>query len=532
MSQNGYHPQGMQGYGQPNAQYPNTQFQQNGMSQGYPPAQGTQVPGGYGYDAYRPTAAPGYSAPSGQVQKGYTTPQVQFNTGINQGYSQENPQPVQPYQPYTSSLNAQNPPYSMPGGYNVPPQQGGTQGSFIPQTPYSPGYTSPGYQPPQQGGYPPAGYQQGYQQGYQSGYSNPYGQMGRVQPPAQEPAYNPIPLNGGGYVPQKVPVRRQPFTVRNWHLIAAGVLLIALFVFAVLVLKNTPMKILLVILAAGTAGLLWVKPLVAENKRLTYSILALALCLLTAVSFLMKKPAADTSDKGNSSGKTAAGENLPGSGEIQEINPDNASGLNARVETTPAPESKDGNLRERLVTFFTYWSGNRQDEMLPLCAPSWQSKQENPRTALFYLLQNRVPTDCLIESVSGTEADTSRRVTITTHIDRHNGRNPEKFRMTVLMTKENNEWYIDPQSLQSYETLETPDPNITPTVAPTDTPAIYSNTTLYYNSKGGEYYHYDPDCVNVSKKFKPMATFTYGELNNEPYSKLKPCNVCGAPLRP
>ena len=160
-------------------------------------------------------------------------------------------------------------------------------------------------------------------------------------------------------------------------------------------------------------------------------------------------------------------------------------------------------------------------------------KQEDARVSLFYLVGNRNPKDCTIESVSGTDADDSRRVTLTSNIDRHNGKEKEVFRMSVRMTKETGEWYIDPQSLQSNDILETPDPNLTPTPAPTETPAVYSNTILYYNPNKGEYYHADPNCKNVGKKYLPLAgSFTYAEINDEPYKNLKPCNVCAAPLRP
>ena len=117
---------------------------------------------------------------------------------------------------------------------------------------------------------------------------------------------------------------------------------------------------------------------------------------------------------------------------------------------------------ERLVSFFTFWSGNRQDEMLNLCAPSWKEKQENPRTSLFGLLANRTPKECTPESITGTDADTSRKVVLTVKIDRNNGKDPEMYRMTIMMVKEANEWYIDPQSLQTNESLETPDPHVTP----------------------------------------------------------------------
>ena len=102
-----------------------------------------------------------------------------------------------------------------------------------------------------------------------------------------------------------------------------------------------------------------------------------------------------------------------------------------------------------------------------------------------------------------------------------------------MMVKENNEWYIDPQSLQSYETETTPDPKLTPEPEITAEPETNNSTPLYYNPNGGEYYHRDQNCRDVNPKFLPLAgTFTFGQINDEPYSKLKRCNVCGAPLRP
>ena len=282
MNQNGYHPNGMQGYGQ----------QQGG---------------------YAPYGTPPTGQPNGAANMVPPTAPM--------GGAPMNGAPVN--SPYTMPPAG----YTAPGSYTVPPQQG-NGGSFIPQTPYSPGYTSPGYQPPATGGYAPPqpqGYpQQGYPQaqpgypqgqgypqapmtGYQApqggaytgGYS-PYTQMGRApQAPGQpmQGEYNPnntIPLNGGGYIPPKMPVRRRGFEFRDWHLLVLSGILIALFVLAVLVLKSPMLKILLIILAAGSAGFLWIKPLVAENRRLTYTIVALALCVLTAVSFLIKAPQDNT----------------------------------------------------------------------------------------------------------------------------------------------------------------------------------------------------------------------------------------------
>ena len=515
---------------------------------------------------------PGYTAPQGGYYPGYAGPDYQPRqagtgsyipqTPYSPGYQSPDYQPPQPtgytpqptgYTPQQTGYTGQQTGYTGQGsfgpqnGYTMPTGNVPSQSGFAPQGGYQPpmgNYQNPaggypggtqsmpgGYQIPQGtslGGYAPQG---GGQQpgGYMGGY-NPYSQMGR---PPQGPVQNEIPLNGGGYVPQRVPVKKRGFEFRDWYLIAAGAVLIGLFVAAVLILKSVPLKIALMILAAGSAGLLWIKPLTAENRRLTYSILALALCVLTAVSFLIN-PNADTTKNGTDPAMVSDDDTLNGTGGESGVPEIPASDFTTALETTPEPENNvDSSLMERLVSFFTYWAGNRQDEMLALCLPSWQAKEENPRTSLFALLANRTPKDCTPESISGTTADTTRKVTVTSTMNRNNGKPDEKYRMTIMMVKEGGDWYIDPQSLQTYESMETPDPNVTPTPGPTETPTVFASTVLYYNPSGGEYYHLDQNCKIINPKFLPLGgQFTYGEIGNEPYSKLKPCNVCGAPLPP
>ena len=56
------------------------------------------------------------------------------------------------------------------------------------------------------------------------------------------------------------------------------------------------------------------------------------------------------------------------------------------------------------------------------------------------------------------------------------------------------------------------------------------NTPLYYNPKGGSYYHALANCNDVKSTYLPLTAFTYGELEEKPYSKLKRCPYC-QPLR-
>lgn len=62
-------------------------------------------------------------------------------------------------------------------------------------------------------------------------------------------------------------------------------------------------------------------------------------------------------------------------------------------------------------------------------------------------------------------------------------------------------------------------------------PAPDNALPLYYNPKGGKYYHIDEYCPGVKSKYLPLSPFTYGELNEAPYNKLKPCGNCAPPRR-
>ena len=496
--------------------YNNAQGQGYGVQPDYPAG---SYPGGRAFQGYQQPQQPGYQPqqlgyqpqqPGYQpTQRVYQTPQVtgsQPVVGGQSGYQQtrntDSQPPAVPYQgAYQNPYAQQNYPQGMQGypgqggypqgngyaqtagqgnmGYSYPGNQA-PGASYIPQTPYQQPYNTQGYQP--------AGYGQGY---------NAYNQMGRGQqiPVNMPPETNgQMPLNGGGYVPQPVPVRRKPFVMSDTDLLVLGAILLILFALGMFVPTMGFLKWVFLILAAATTVLLWIKPLVARNKTICYTIVFALLAVVTVIGFVSPKQGNVTQPAGQAGGDptvvSAPGAVAPGTAEpavaaITDPDP---------VTPTPPPQTTS-NVTDRLETFFYYWSANRQDDMLTLCAPSWQNKVENAKTALFGLMANRTPKDYAVESVSGTDYDTSRTVTVVSTMDRNNGKDPVKYRLSIIMVNEGDEWYVDPQSLQTYEAADTPDPSITETPSPTETPAIYPDTVLYYNPSGGEYYHLDQNWI-------------------------------------
>lgn len=57
------------------------------------------------------------------------------------------------------------------------------------------------------------------------------------------------------------------------------------------------------------------------------------------------------------------------------------------------------------------------------------------------------------------------------------------------------------------------------------------NLPLYYNAKGGEYYHAAATCYGVKDKYLPLTAFTYGALEDEPFRQLTACPYCYPPAR-
>ena len=52
------------------------------------------------------------------------------------------------------------------------------------------------------------------------------------------------------------------------------------------------------------------------------------------------------------------------------------------------------------------------------------------------------------------------------------------------------------------------------------------DTPLYYNPNKGTMYHAVADCDSVKKSARPLTAFTYGELEDEQFSKLTACPNC------
>ena len=520
--------------------------QNNGQNAG-PQNPGWNTAGGQGYDPRQTWSPYGQNQQYGTQMSGY-----QQNSGMQpypwQTQGQQMPQPngqQAAYQPFggmnagqQGGYNTQNPGRNMfPNAFNGGWQnnQGGSYqqgqpengGNYSQQNPQYNGMPGNTMQPPFAGNYSQMGRNQGTArqtaaQLQQNGYTNGY------MPQNQ--------MAGGGFVTQNPGqgAARSAFQFDNVKLILLSVILLALFVLGVLV-HITALKWIFAALALAAIVLFWVRPLIDTNKRLCFTVVFGLLLILALIPFGNGAPDKQT-NPGNQPPATVVVNNRGGTeNNGQSGMQNNGSPVNPVTEApqpavpTPGP-ADDIDTTEQLRSFFYFWSVNKEDEMLSLCAPSWQNSVDSPKTALFGIKANRTPLDYTIEKVSGTGEDSTRTVTLTSQMDRNNGKAPQKYRLNVLMVKEGGIWYVDPSSLKSYDPVETTEA-VTATATPTIQP-VNSKTVLYYNPDGGSKYHLDPNCQSTNKRYLPLkGQFTYDQLNDEKYAKLQPCNVCDAPVR-
>ena len=181
---------------------------------------------------------------------------------------------------------------------------------------------------------------------------------------------------------------------------------------------------------------------------------------------------------------------------------------------------------ERVTAFFCDWYQNRFDDMLALCASGWKAKAENPGLELAGILANRTALNMEIIAMSGEPDDTVRTVFVISTVDRNNGTGPSQYFFQIVMEKEaDGLWYIHPEGLQANGQ---PEPQADPVSESAEEPRDTSGITmLFYSPEGGRYYHADRNCKTIHEQYLPlMGSFTYAELEDEPYKDLQPCSVC------
>lgn len=227
-----------------------------------------------------------------------------------------------------------------------------------------------------------------------------------------------------------------------------------------------------------------------------------------------------------------------------------------QVEATESPMTGVLAAAESVMkSYMQCWQQENWESMVQYVTPTWRSAQTNPQLQLYWnhggiwTLNNWTMTaqnaqlnaDSITFSIL---ADLSKSTTGTKITKRYEG---------IVIKDENGTWYVDPDSMRTgVEVKETAsdvgaanaaavaeDSALASHVAVSNsdttaqTSSVNPNMTLWYNSKGGTFYHLKQKCESIGKEYyDSMKSFTYGELNDSAYAKLKPCKTCDAPERP
>ncbi len=358
--------------------------------------------------------------------------------------------------------------------------------------------------------------------------------------------YQPVPMYSQEY-PAQAPMQPQPaphappprkkasfsFTLGTLMGIFLFAILPILFVSAFFLPSSyAVIRYLFIAISIICVTVMWLRRTFTASTRLTTSVLYVIL-FTVCVIFLLQ----DTLDAKQTSSD-------PAIAAVQEsVQPTVTIEPTADPYADPTPQPIGTSLAELALTnFMNLWMGMNTPDMVAYVQPSWCSSLENPSASLFTLLANRTPEDFEIESISGSDNDSSRTVTMTATINKNNGSSSVKYRFMILMVKEGGEWYVDPNSLATNDSIEDDDVVVNAeqidtgfaTEAPrmTATPVPAGTTTLYYNENGGSYYHLDQNCSSVNDEYLPLTgTFLYSDLTSYS-SSLSPCLACSAPVDP
>lgn len=277
--------------------------------------------------------------------------------------------------------------------------------------------------------------------------------------------------------------------------------------------------------------IMWITIAFVKNARTTLTLIYSALIVVSLVAIWISTPLSDTSNNGNVQNNAVILLKDSGTSVLDLNATQQQQSAIPTAEPTASPNTVSA-AQIQLEQFMNSWMEVNYEGMLRICLPSWVSEQENAEKAIFQIRANRTPLDYEIENASGSEADTSRTFTMVVSIDKNNGKDPVLYRMQVLTLSINNVWYVDPRSLSSSEVVEmaTADMGAQVTIQPTAVPS--STLLLYYNKDGGQYYHIDPNCPSINRKYVPLtASFLYRDVNSTTYKNLLPCSSCHAPAR-
>lgn len=350
----------------------------------------------------------------------------------------------------------------------------------------------------------------------------------RKRPPNKAPSKPSAQIPGA-------PVNPRSFILLQVMLVAV----LPLTFLAALLAKDQRLYWGFVILSLVCLGVMGLMKAFVSNARRVLTVIHAAMIAVSLFAILMTVPAVNDLT-------------TPQTQDLASIFSDNTSAsmvdmAQAQSQDQPAATASNpgaaSQAQQKLDQFMSAWSNKDYAAMVSYSSPDWVSKHQDQRDAetdIFHLSAIRTPLDYRIQDVSGNDSDQTRTITMQATISKNDGKEPLLYNFQILMIRANSEWYVDPNSISSSQivqqtaqvTVPPNQPAVIPAVSGSVLPQVRSDTVLYYNQDGGEFYHINPNCDSIGPKYKPLtATFYYRDVSSETFKNLKPCPVCKAPAR-
>ncbi len=204
-----------------------------------------------------------------------------------------------------------------------------------------------------------------------------------------------------------------------------------------------------------------------------------------------------------------------------------------------------------LTSYLQNWQQQNWENMVQYTTPTWRSAQTNPQLQLYWNHAIWLLNSWTMTAQNAEMNADSITFSVLTDLSKNTSTGEAVTkRFDALVLKVDDTWYVDPDSMRNgIVVTETADAMAEANAAALEesgadesqvvssssdqTSGTDPNLELWYNSDGGSFYHLLEHCESIGAEYyDKMQSFTYSQLSDSPYDKLKPCKTCGAPDRP
>jgi|GEM_PF-3396781 len=208
------------------------------------------------------------------------------------------------------------------------------------------------------------------------------------------------------------------------------------------------------------------------------------------------------------------------------------------------PRTVASAAQEVMDKYMQMWQAQNYEGMVELATPEWRNAQKVPQRQLNWNHNGWILNSWTIVPEAQSPSADSVTLTVIANLEKNvNTKTPATSKYSALVLNKNGTWYVDPDSMRNgvpvteSQAVVVADGSAaagdTGSGAVAPSPTTDPGLKLWRNTSGGQMYHLQEKCPSINaKNYVYMRSFTFSEINNSDYAKLKPCNECNAPKRP